>query len=283
MLKGAVIRSLYPEAWMRNSCDIDVLVNEDELDMAGDVLTSLGFERQSIQTLHDISYRKDNINIELHYRLIEDYRLTSGSEILCDVWEYASAGDGEYSFTLADEFFYFYHLAHMAKHFGEGGCGIRQVLDLWILNHRCEFDREARERLLKAGELDRFEGRMKMLAEYWFTDGDGDGLEYIEGYVLQGGVYGNGDNALAVKKGRMGRGGYLIYRFFPPANELVGRFPVLKNHKILLPVFWVVRWWRALFKKDTNHVERLKDEMVKTGEEREIQKMISELGIENFR
>ena len=33
-LKGSVIRQYYPEPWMRTSCDIDVLVHEDELDRA---------------------------------------------------------------------------------------------------------------------------------------------------------------------------------------------------------------------------------------------------------
>lgn len=34
LLKGAVIRDLYPQKWMRTSCDIDVLVHEDELNCA---------------------------------------------------------------------------------------------------------------------------------------------------------------------------------------------------------------------------------------------------------
>ena len=31
-LKGSLIRSLYPEPWMRPSCDIDVLVDEENVD-----------------------------------------------------------------------------------------------------------------------------------------------------------------------------------------------------------------------------------------------------------
>ena len=34
LLKGAVIQHLYPEAWMRTSSDIDVLVHEEDLDAA---------------------------------------------------------------------------------------------------------------------------------------------------------------------------------------------------------------------------------------------------------
>ena len=37
-LKGSVLRRYYPEPWMRTSCDIDVLVREDDLERAVKVL-----------------------------------------------------------------------------------------------------------------------------------------------------------------------------------------------------------------------------------------------------
>lgn len=29
---------------------------------------------------------------------------------------------------MKEEMFYFYHIAHLAKHFEVGGCGIRQII-----------------------------------------------------------------------------------------------------------------------------------------------------------
>ena len=40
----------------------------------------------------------------------------------------------------------------MAKHFENGGCGVRPFIDLWILNHRRPFDRAKRESLLRDGD-----------------------------------------------------------------------------------------------------------------------------------
>ena len=37
-LKGAVIRQYYPEPWMRTSCDIDILVHEEDLERAVKIL-----------------------------------------------------------------------------------------------------------------------------------------------------------------------------------------------------------------------------------------------------
>jgi len=39
LLKGAVIRDFYPEPWMRTSCDLDVLVKEEDLYISIKALT----------------------------------------------------------------------------------------------------------------------------------------------------------------------------------------------------------------------------------------------------
>ena len=45
-LKGSVIRQYYPEAWMRTSCDVDILVHEDDLfDAVTYIEETLGYIR----------------------------------------------------------------------------------------------------------------------------------------------------------------------------------------------------------------------------------------------
>ena len=39
-LKGTVLRTLYPEPWMRTSCDIDILVPEERVDAAAQLLAA---------------------------------------------------------------------------------------------------------------------------------------------------------------------------------------------------------------------------------------------------
>ena len=41
-LKGSVIRYMYPETWMRTSCDIDILVQKKDIEKALDVLCGAG-------------------------------------------------------------------------------------------------------------------------------------------------------------------------------------------------------------------------------------------------
>ena len=43
LLKGSVLRNYYPEPWMRTSCDIDVLVHDEQLDRAVKALAQTGY------------------------------------------------------------------------------------------------------------------------------------------------------------------------------------------------------------------------------------------------
>lgn len=284
LLKGSVMRRLYPEAWMRNGCDVDILVKKEELDAAGEVLEELGFEKQGVVTVHDVGYLRDEIRIELHYLLIEDYRIPTAYEVLRHVWELAKPSeDNAYAFEMPDELFYFYHVAHMAKHFGDGGCGIRAVLDLWILNHRCSFDRQARELLLERGALIAFEKKMLNLAEYWFGNGSAEGLDFIEQYVLSGGAYGASENGRAVSMVRKGRLGYIWSRLFMPYSELARKYPTLEKYPFLLPFYEVRRWLFALGKKRGEYASELRDGLRSTEEKKNVDKMLDTLGLSEFR
>lgn len=43
-LKGSVLRQYYPEPWMRTSCDIDILVHENDLEKTTEYLVrDLGY------------------------------------------------------------------------------------------------------------------------------------------------------------------------------------------------------------------------------------------------
>ena len=201
-LKGSVLRQYYPEPWMRTSCDIDVLVHEEDLQRTVSYLSdNLGYRRES-QNSHDISmFTQGGAHIEVHYNLVEDNRANSAAAVLRQIWNVAVKHDGcNYQYEMPDEMFYFYHIAHMAKHFVEtGGCGIRPFLDIWVLNHRVSFDREKREKLLSDGGLSVFAKQAELLSEVWFGNAENTEItKQMEEYILRGGVYGTNTNRIAV-------------------------------------------------------------------------------------
>ena len=67
LLKGAVVRDFYPEAWMRTSSDIDVLVPRDELSHAVCAIEDgLGYRISTVEP-HDASmYAKSGVHLDMH-------------------------------------------------------------------------------------------------------------------------------------------------------------------------------------------------------------------------
>lgn len=251
-LKGSVLRDAYPEAWMRTSCDIDVLVKPEDLDGAVKTLVDgLGFRYDGTGP-HDASlFSPLGVHIELHYDLIEDTVSKEQAGILSGVWACALGVDGwAYKKQMPDQMFYFYHIAHMAKHFMNGGCGIRPFLDIWILKRTAQKNEEERSSLLRQGGLLNFARAAEELAEIWFSDRKPDDLSCLmQEYVLTGGVYGNMENRVTVnQKKRGGKLRYAMSRIFLPYKIIKFHYPVLQKQKWLLPFYEVARWFKLLFK-----------------------------------
>ena len=151
---------------------------------------------------------------------------------------------------LTDEMFYFYHIAHMAKHFENGGCGIRPFLDLWILEHGVEHDDTKRNVLLEQGGLLTFANAGRQLSAVWFDGAKHNEVtEQMQSYILFGGVYGTLDNRVAVHQNKQGgKIRYIMSRIFMPYDSLKFSYPILNKHKWLTPIMEIRRWLRLLRK-----------------------------------
>lgn len=262
-LKGSVIRALYPEPWMRTSCDVDVLVCKEDLEQAVSCLKEdLQYTEKGRET-HDVTFVAQNgVYVELHFDLVEEGRANNAIQILGDVWNHVTPRpDKEYWQEMTDPYFYFYHIAHMAKHFETGGCGVRPFMDLWILDRNaveCYVNRNA---LLEKGGLLRFANACRKLSRVWFDGEAHDDLSRkTEEFILRGGAFGSVGNLVALQqKRRGGRFGYFLSRVFIPYSKLKRYYPVLEKHWYLAPVMHVRRWlW--LLNPDT--AKRAKSEIM---------------------
>lgn len=237
---------------MRTSCDIDILVKEPDLEKAIECLvTHLNYKNHG-RAYHDVSlFSPNNIHLELHFDLVEDEYANEARKVLSKVWNYVFPKDGcQYFFEMTDEMFYFYHIAHMAKHFEFGGCGIRPFLDLWILDRFIQYDQSARNQLLEEGNLLIFATKCRKLSNVWFSNDSKDDIStQMQDFILSGGVYGNLENRIAVQqKQHGGKGGYLFSRIFLTYESLKALYPILQKHRWLTPIMEVRRWFKLLFK-----------------------------------
>lgn len=248
-LKGAVIRELYPSDWMRTSCDIDILVKEEELDRAVKALESkLEYEVRGVRDFHDISlFSKSGVHLELHFNILENRE--SIDALLGSAWEFA-VKESNYSYRFTNEFLIFHALAHMSYHFTTGGCGIRPYIDLFLLKKHLEFDESKLVEMCDECGIKKFYEVSSALSDAWLAHGEYDGLLYeVERFILKGGVYGDIENGVAAGNARTGgRFKYALQRIFQPYDVIKQKYPILKKHKWLTPVYEVRRWFSLLLR-----------------------------------
>lgn len=248
-LKGAVIRDFYPEPWMRTSCDIDILVHEEDLERAEKLLIEkLGYISKEKRGYHDVSlYSDTDVHLELHFNIKENMKNLDG--LLSMVWEYASPKtEGSYEYVLSNEFFMFQIVSHISYHVLYGGCSLRYFLDLYLLNQKLEFDENVLFSMLENCGIKTFYDECLRLSTVWFANEKHNETTLLfQEYLLDGGVYGIKKNQIALKRKKKGTFSYILERIFMPYEQLVITYPSLKNKRCLTPLYQVRRWFRVVF------------------------------------
>ncbi len=264
-LKGAVIKDFYPQPWMRTGCDIDILVHEEDAENAANIITeSLGYEYKS-RGKHDIQILStENIYVELHFSLLEEDASLAMAKVLAKAWEHAKpAENGSYKYEHDDAMFYFYHIAHMAKHFLGGGCGIRPFLDLWLMEKSKDYDTAETNALLKKAKLTDFAKIAKKLSRVWFSGEEHDRTTRImEEFIISGGCFGSKETKMLSEQQKAGgRVKHILSRIFVPYDDLKGQYPIIKKYKFLTPICEICRIFSLLFGKKRkfrkNYVDKL--------------------------
>lgn len=258
-LKGTVLRKLYPEDWMRTSADVDVLVHKVDLEkIIAALQEKLEYVQESIGAYDAVVISPTGFHLELHFDLITKYDNETANDLLANVWDYTDRVGNSYQRIMRDDYFYYYHLAHMARHFIDGGCGVRPYVDLWLLNKKISFDKENRNALLEKGGLLKFAQASEFLSRVWLEEETHiQESQWLEDYLLNGGVYGNKENKVVIQQGQTGsRFKYIMSRIFMPLEEMQYRYEVLKKHKWLYPFMVVRRCFEVLFKGDSKRIKK---------------------------
>ena len=254
-LKGAVIRPLYPEPWMRTSADIDILFHEEDVENVSDLLVrDLGYTKDTEDTdSHHLSFHvpSSDVHIEIHRKLFREFQV--GQSVLDQIpliWEHASPRQGyKHLLYMSDPYFYFYHIAHMVKHISSsGGCPIRSLIDLWILDNSPDRDEKKRRAVLKKAGVLTFAEAMSDTAKAWMESGEVSS-EALEQFILTGQMYGDIKNKVSFGVESDGLTKYVFKRIFLPYDTMKYAFPVLQKHRWLTPLFQIIRWTRVFREK----------------------------------
>lgn len=254
-VKGCLMKQRYPKHEFRPMADVDILIRTEQYDKIRSLMKQLGFY-EGVESNHEYIWDSISLHVELHKRLVPSYNKDYYA-YFGDGWRLASQRKGtRYTMTPEDEFIYLF--VHLAKHYRDGGVGIRQMVDLWVQRRSFpNMDEDyLRRELRKLRLLEFYDNVLKTLI-VWFEDGTADEVtQCITDFIFSAGAWGKEENHMlsdALREQKMA-GSALGGKFmsglklvFPPYSGMAMHFPVLKKVPVLLPVMWIVRWLELVF------------------------------------
>ena len=240
LLKGTVTKHFYPDTSMRMMSDVDILYKNKSAKEIKDILESKAYT-QTKSTPKDAMYLSSNqrVKIEMQESLIDD-GFTDWKKYLDTIWDRCTlTNNTEYAMTNED--FYIYHIVHMAKHFINGGVGLRHIVDTWVINNQfTELDTNYVDKVLKELSLDKFDQLIALLCNYWFnnydpTNEEKEAISLLSEYIFTNGAFGNiaqqsvNESATGVKG-----------KVFPSKETMANYYgDIIIKHPITIPFYWI--------------------------------------------
>ncbi len=260
-VKGAVLKELYPHTDMRFMGDADVLIKTDQYDKIKPILQNFGFE-QRLESDHELTWVKPSLCLELHKRLIPSYNYDYYS-VFGDGWHLAKrCEDSQHRYEMTAEDNFIFLFTHFAKHYRDGGIGIKHLTDLWLFIKEYSLDTEVLKKRFEKLQLSQFFSNILDVLNTWFSDKPSNEMtEFISDFILKSGAYGTYEahvlskgliKAKLVGSAKGVKRNSLVNAIFLPYSYMRERYSLLKKAPFLLPVMWVVRWFTALLFRHKN-------------------------------
>ncbi len=252
LLKGSVMKNLYPLPYLRSMCDVDIQYDTAHRDELDGIMLELGYERAETSGTGDVNisyFKRPFMYVEFHGVLMDtDYPLYNS--YFGNGFERTVAGEGvERKYT--DEDFFVFMAAHLAKHYFLGGSGLRSLADIWLyLRKKPQLDMEYIFAELQKIKLDEFIKIMLDVNSVLFEGkSPSTRQESIISYVFGSGTYGTVQNSSADAIKNQSKASYLKERLFPSRDFMAINYPLVKKLAFLLPFFWIVRLISVFLKK----------------------------------
>ena len=282
-LKGYYLKNLYPKSEMRFTSDCDILIDKKEIKRVRKSIKNLGLYIIRFDEHHDIVYFGATKSVfELHKKLF----VGKLGKYFGVGFEKAKQKEGcNYFYELSPEDFYMTMIAHTAYHFSkEGGAGIRHLTDIYVYRKRYKLNDEYLSQEFNKCGLRDFQVKLEKLAKYFFEDGEADEFTLkLADYVLSSTVLGNEGKKSAAEISACGTKNKALFKMvFPPVSYMRFSYPILNRIVILLPLFYVVRWFRIIF-QTPKRLSRIKEISSVTKEEiKQVKEIRAGLGINDL-
>lgn len=276
LLKGSVLKHLYPQPEIRRMSDIDILIKKEQYKKISKTLTALGFSFQ-YESNHEIVWAKNNIVLELHKMLIPSYN-TDFHKYFRNGWKRAVKSEG-HKYTFSDEDMFIYIFCHFAKHYRDAGIGIIHMCDLYIFLQAKKLNFDYVNKELKTLKLYDFYCNIKNTLDVWFCGKENSEItDFITKVIFSSGAYGLHKTSMlssALKEKKrfkkitsMHIPSICCY-IFPSYTTMKSKYKILRKLPVLLPFTWIWRFINILFIKrkkileKINYIKNVDDQQIK--------------------
>ena len=249
--KGCNLKALYPKPEMRSMGDADITVRREQLEKIDELMPQLGYTPVE-RGVGTVVWDGPSLHLELHMHMNSFYN----QNYYDDVWERVNkVSNHRYAFGVEDEFIHVFN--HFARHYRVGGIGCRHLVDIYVLRrNRPQMNEKYIWQELKKIHLQKFYKNVLALLDVWFEDGEETPVtERMNEYILSSGNWGSIKSRVLAQQikadeeneeKRNFRGRTIRERVIPDLKSMQERYPILEKVPFLLPLFWVVRWGKAI-------------------------------------
>lgn len=167
VLKGVVLRPMYPQYGMRQMADNDILFDASFRQEVHDWFVEHGYKVKRFQKSNHDEYHKNPVyNFEMHVALFWKGEQPELAEYYATIKDrLIQSPDKPFEYYMTNEDCYLYIVAHEYKHDCYAGIGVRSLLDMYVYNmSNAEMDRSYLDEELRKTGLFAFEKKMRDLA-----------------------------------------------------------------------------------------------------------------------
>ena len=280
VVKGLILRSLYPQPENRPSNDEDLYIEKKDYEKAKDIFLDEKFiiMKESNDEVTFVDYQS-GLSIELHLALFSKDSKAYGKyqESFDHAFDHMIVHDIQHVqiYSLSYDLHLLFLLMHFIKHFLHGGVGIRQIIDI-IMYSEAYGDKihweHTYETLKQLNVLVLIENVFALAhnhLEFDFSkiklpnDYDESQCDYNDllNDILDAGIFGKSTEERlhsstmtlnAMEKGKSS----IIRSVFPTYKEMKGKFSYLAKYPFLLPIAYISRIIHYLKHNETKNGQK---------------------------
>ena len=259
-LKGIIIQHYYLDPNSREFADNDILFNDAKDKEVKKFFKDRDYKVESFKkSNHDAYIKKPFFNFEMHRALFtdnEDRHIYA--KYFKDYLKNSPVKEG-YEHYLSNEHFFTYFIAHAYKHFNNSGCGIRTLIDCYLYLKQNQLDFNYINQELDKMNLTEFSNKFCALSNKLFDEQElNEEEKEMLLFIASSGTYGTLENSVNKGVKEKGKFKYFMLRIFPPMSFYRDVYPWAYKTKVLIPVAWIVRTIRIIFRNPKKAAKELK-------------------------